>query len=75
MVLPNEHTGSEIMKDNINLKKWALRCPICATGRLIDVTDEIAPDKILLFCGAEVVRGQLASKCPKCKNQIGITIK
>lgn len=63
------------MRISKNLKKWHLRCPICKTGRLVDVAEDIAPNNILLFYGTDVIKGQLASKCPKCKNQIGITIR
>ena len=70
-----QRIGGIKMRISKNVDKWPLRCPICTSGRLVDVTNAIAPDNILLFYGAEVVKGQLASKCPKCKHQIGITIK
>lgn len=49
-------------------------CPLCLKGRVIDAASNIDISKVKLYGPHQEDKAQFFSKCPKCGEQIGISV-
>ena len=56
------------------IKSQPLRCPLCERGRVIDAGLMASVSQFTLYGPQYVQHAQLIAKCPKCGNQIGISM-
>jgi len=50
-------------------------CPVCIRGKLLHVVAKMDLIGVNTYPPSQSLRAELFVKCPKCKNQIGISIK
>lgn len=55
-------------------KPQAVRCPVCGKGRVIDAAAGTDRSRLRLYGPEQAEKAEFFSKCPKCGNQIGISI-
>ena len=51
-----------------------IRCPLCLHGRLLDVAEGANLPRLALYGPLQADRAQIFLKCPKCGQQIGISL-
>lgn len=61
------------MRDDRQARR-PVHCPLCMKGRVIDVAAGVDMSKLMLYGPLQSHKAQLFSKCPKCGQQIGITL-
>jgi predicted RNA-binding Zn-ribbon protein involved in translation (DUF1610 family) len=55
-------------------KTNSLRCPLCGKGRIADIPSGAEQSQYRLFALHRAEHPDLIAKCPKCGEQIGITV-
>ena len=55
-------------------KANSLRCPLCGKGRIADIPSGAEQSQYRLFALHRAEHPDLIAKCPKCGEQIGITV-
>ena len=55
-------------------KTNSLRCPLCGKGRIADIPSGAEQSQYRLFALHRAEPPDLIAKCPKCGEQIGITV-
>ena len=55
-------------------KTNSLRCPLCGKGRIGDIPSGAEQSQYRLFALHRAEHPDLIAKCPKCGEQIGITV-
>ena len=50
-------------------------CPVCNTGRIIDRAPGVDASSVMLHAPQQAEAAQFFCKCPKCKQQIGISLR
>ena len=51
-----------------------LSCPLCGTGRLLDVAAHVDMQRIVTYIPPHDKNAELFAKCPRCRKQIGYTV-
>lgn len=64
--------GRQVKEKSIGRKQ--IHCPLCHQGRVVDVAAGTDLSRVRLFGPLEAEHAQLFLKCPKCGNQIGISL-
>lgn len=59
----------------IRQKVRKVLCPLCGTGRIVDVPVAVDTSRWKLFSAEKPAQAELYLKCPVCKKQIGLAIQ
>lgn len=55
-------------------ERQQIHCPLCQKGRVVDVAAGTDLAKVKLYGPLQADQAQLFLKCPKCGQQIGISL-
>ena len=66
---------SNLIMDKPQVRTRVIRCPVCVEGRVLNASVSIHPSHIQIYPPEEIQEDMLFIKCPRCKNQVGFTIK
>lgn len=58
----------------MKVDRRTIRCPLCLRGRLLDVAEGANLPRLALYGPLQADHAQMFLKCPKCGQQIGISL-
>lgn len=58
----------------MKVDRRTIRCPLCLRGRLLDVAEGTSLPRLDLYGPLQADHAQMFLKCPKCGQQIGISL-
>lgn len=56
------------------LDRQQVHCPLCHKGRVVDIAAEIDLSRVKIYGPPQADKAQFFLKCPKCGQQIGISL-
>lgn len=56
------------------MHRQQVHCPLCQKGRVVDVAAGIELSRVKIYGPLQADKAQLFLKCPKCGQQVGVSL-